>query len=177
MKKFCISFLIVAIIFLSGIGLLLPQGNVKTEYLRIHIRANSNLESDQAVKYQIKGAVVKYLTPYIAECDTKEKATKMLNDNLSNIEKVADSVLAKKGFNYHSSASIKNEEFPTRVYGGLTLESGFYDALIINLGSGSGDNWWCVVYPPLCFTGNGVGYTYRSKIADVINDFIKRKGG
>ncbi len=175
MKKFCISFLIVAIIILSGIGLLLPSQTVTTEYLRIHIRANSNLYDDQAVKYKIKDAVVEYLTPFIAECNTKKKAQDMLNDNLRAVEAVADRVLKDSGFSYKSAAYVKTEQFPTRVYGDLTLESGLYDALIINLGSGEGDNWWCVVYPPLCFTGSGTGYVYRSKIFDIINDFIRRE--
>ena len=85
MKKTCISFLIIAIIVLSGIGLSSYQGGQKTEYLRIHIRANSNLSVDQQVKYLVKDKVVDFLTPYIAECDTKQKAQSMLNDNLKNI--------------------------------------------------------------------------------------------
>ena len=174
MKKFCISILIVAIIILSGIGLSLPETKTETEYLRIHIRANSNATVDQTVKYEVKDKVVEYLTPFIAECDTKEKAEKMLSNCLGEIEIVAKSVLEQHGFSYGAAAKIKREEFPTRVYGQLQLEKGFYDALIINLGSGEGDNWWCVVYPPLCFVGEG-NYVYRSKIKDVINDFFKKE--
>lgn len=174
MKNICITFLIVAIIILSAVAISLPAPT-HTEYLRIHIRANSNLEADQSVKYKVKEAVVEYLTPFIAECDTKQKAQAMLNDKLNGIEKVADSVLEISGFSYTSRASVREENFPTRVYGELTLDGGFYDALIVELGSGEGDNWWCVVYPPLCFTGEGTSYKYRSKIADIINDFIRRE--
>ena len=175
MKKFCIVFLTLAIIILSGIGLSLPESKTETEYLRIHIRANSNTTVDQSVKYKVKEKVVEFLTPFIAVCDTKVKAEKMLYDNLENISRVATNTLKENGFNYLATAKVKNEKFPTRGYGRLTLESGFYDALIINLGSGEGDNWWCVVYPPLCFTGEGVRYEYRSKIKDVINDFFKKE--
>ena len=126
-------------------------------------------------KYLVKEAVVEYLTPYIAQCDTKRKAETLLTDRLEEIEAVADKVLRENGFDYTSSAGVKNEKFPTRVYGSLTLSAGFYDALIINLGSGSGDNWWCVVYPPLCFTGDsGAGYVYKSKIMEIIDDFFSR---
>ena len=69
---------------------------------------------------------------------------------------------------------IKNELFPTRVYNGLTVDSGYYDALIIYLGEGVGDNWWCVIFPPLCFVGRG-NYVYRSKIKSVIDDFLNKK--
>ena len=173
MKKTCITLILIAIIVLSGIGLIIADEPTHTEYLRIHVRANSNEQIDQTVKYKVKDAVVYYLTPYIANCDTKEKAQKMLNDNLSAIEKVCDDVLKKQGFAYESKASVRTEKFPTRVYDGVTLYSGFYDALIIELGSGKGDNWWCVVYPPLCFTGEGHGYVYKSKIKEIIADFFK----
>lgn len=174
MKKACISFLIIAIIVLSGIGLLSFKEQPHKEYLRIHIRANSNLAEDQQVKYVVKDKIVEYLTPFISDCNTKQKAETFLEDNLKGIEQVALAVLRQNGFNYSVKASVKREEFPTRVYDGVCLESGFYDALIIELGSGKGDNWWCVVYPPLCFTG-GVSLVYRSKILDIINDFFNKE--
>ena len=178
MKNFSISLIISLIIVLTAVAYFLPNEDfrkVNTEYLRIHIRADSNSESAQNIKYIVKDKVVEYLTPFIAECDTKQKAEKMLKDNLSQIEQVADNVLKEKGFKYTSKASLKNEKFPTRVYDNLTLQSGFYDALIIELGSGKGDNWWCVVYPPLCFVGEGENYIYKSKIYQIINDFIDKR--
>ena len=175
MKKFCISFLILAIIFLSVIGVSLSNGQTHTEYLRIHIRANSNLQIDQTVKYLVKDAVVDYLTPFIADCKTKAQAESMLNGKLSQISQVADGVLAQNGFSYTAKSSIKTEEFPTRFYGEYELEKGFYDALIIELGDGDGDNWWCVVYPPLCFTGDGHGYVYKSKLKEITDSFFKKE--
>ncbi len=176
MKKACIILISFLIIILSFIGVYLPKGlSEQTEYLRIHVRANSNLEVDQSVKYLVKDKVVLYLTPFIAHCDTKLKAQKMLEENLKNIESVANEVLKNNGHKYVAKASVKNEEFPTRVYENLTLEKGFYDALILELGEAKGDNWWCVVYPPLCFTGKGVNYVYKSKIVEIINDFFKKR--
>lgn len=175
MKKFCISFIIIGIIILSITGINVSNGKSHTEYLRIHIRAHSNQAQEQTVKYQVKDAVVEFLTPLIAQCNTKEKAQKMLNENVENIRKITDGVLKSKGFAYTSKVSVKNELFPTRVYGSLQLDGGYYDALIIELGSASGDNWWCVVYPPLCFTGGASGYVYRSKILDIVNDFFNKE--
>lgn len=178
MKNFCISLLTCIIISLTAIAVFTPvQSNTHTEYLRIHIRANSNSQAEQQVKYVVKDKVVEYLTPYIAECDTKKKAEAMLKSRLSEIEGVANAVLKNCGFKYTAQARVCEEKFPTRTYGELTLEGGFYDALIIELGSGAGDNWWCVVYPPLCFVGNGESYVYKSKIYQIINDFFKDKGG
>lgn len=175
MKKFCITFTLFLIIILSGAAVgFKPQENAHAEYLRIHIRADSNETAAQSVKYRVKDAVVAFLTPYIAECDTKSKAEKMLTAKLSEIEKVADKVLYEQGFDYTSRAKINTEEFPTRNYGDFTLERGYYDALIIELGSGKGDNWWCVVYPPLCFTGSGTNYVYKSKILEIIRRFSEK---
>lgn len=175
MKKICISFTAFLIIILTVFGVVFKSDSPKTEYLRIHIRADSNEQEAQTVKYKVKDAVVAYLTPYIAECDTKEKAEKTLNLKLSEIEAVADKVLSEQGFDYKSHAKINTEKFPTRNYGELTLEQGYYDALVIELGSGKGDNWWCVVYPPLCFTGEGHGYVLRSKLLRIVKDFLKNK--
>lgn len=175
MKKYCISFLIVAIIILSGIGLTLKSDVTYTEYLRIHVRAASNEETDQAVKYKVKDEVVKFLTPYIAECDTKEKAQTLLTSRLKEIESVADRVLKENGFTYTCKADVRKEHFPTRVYDDLELVDGIYDALILELGEGAGDNWWCVVYPPLCFTGQGVSYVYKSKILQIVDRFFNKE--
>jgi len=171
-KKACISFFLFAIIMLIGIGLVLPQNLTHKEYLRIHVRANSNAQVDQDIKYLIKDKIVEYLTPYIAECNTKQKAESMIKSQLPAIENVADRVLISSGFKYKSSAKINNEQFPTRVYGNLTLDGGYYDALIVELGDGKGENWWCVVYPPLCFTGGGTNYQYKSKIWAIIKSFF-----
>ncbi len=175
MKKLCISFLSCVIIVLSVLGLTLTKNDVQVEYLRIHVRANSNQEIDQAVKYAVKDAVVEYLTPFLVECNSKQKAESTLKSKLPDIEQVADKTLERNGFSYTSNADVRNEQFPTRTYGELVLEGGYYDALILELGDGVGDNWWCVVYPPLCFTEGSGSYVYRSKLLDIINDFYKRK--
>lgn len=173
MKNFCITLLFLTIITLMAVSVVLPKNTKHTEYLRIHVRANSNLECDQEVKYLVKDAVVNLLTPYLSECDTKQKAEKVLKDLFENIQETADDVLRQNGFDYTSKVTLKEEEFPTRVYGTLTLEHGYYDALILSLGSGEGDNWWCVVYPPLCFIGEGK-VEYRSKIYQIVQEFLEK---
>jgi len=141
------------------------------EYLRIHIRANSNSFEDQNVKYKVKEVVVNYLTPYILECENYDDVVAMINSKEKDLEILVDGVLKDNGFNYVSDVELNEEFFPTRTYESLTLVSDFYDAVIIKLGEAVGDNWWCVVYPPLCFkdTKNVV---YKSKILEIINQFI-----
>ena len=148
------------------------SGQANAEFLRIHIRADSNSEADQSVKYVVKTAVVDYLTPYLTNATTKEKAMEVVKTHLDDIKAVCDKTLAQNGKNYRATVRLCEEEFPDRAYNGVTLQAGVYDALIVELGSGSGNNWWCVVYPPLCFVGgegSGSGsITYKSKLLEII---------
>ena len=177
MKNRCIFFLLSGIIIMTAFlsfGGRTGAGTSSTlttsEYLRIHIRANSNAQADQAVKYAVKERVVELLTPLLKDCQTKTEAREKLQENLSEIIAVASDTLKSQGYLYGARATLRLEEFPTRVYNSLTLPAGAYEALIVELGEGKGDNWWCVVYPPLCFSGGGavVGQiTYKSKIAEL----------
>ena len=173
MKKIVIA--LSALIVLVGIILLVPAQSTNADFLRIHIRADSNSQADQNVKYIVKSAVVDYLTPYLAEASSKDKAMAIVKEHLDGIEDVCDKVLSQNGFTYKSHARLCKEEFPDRTYDGVTLSAGVYDALIVELGSGSGNNWWCVVYPPLCFVGgesNGTNQIiYKSKLMEIIRQW------
>lgn len=139
-----------------------------SSYLRIHIRANSNSEADQNIKYLIKDVVVEYLTPKLVECNSKESVIEVLNNNMDNVKNLITTTLNNEGFVYGCSIEINEEFFPTRTYGELTLMADYYDALIVRLGSGEGDNWWCVMYPNLCFNEID-NVVYKSKIKEIIN--------
>jgi stage II sporulation protein R len=173
MKNLCITLIFIFIITLTVAADGLSQ-KPSNEYLRIHIRANSNESIDQNIKYQVKDCLVKYLTPFIADCKSKRQAELLLKEKEEYLENTVDNLLKSNGFTYESNIVVRSELFPTRVYEDFTLEEGFYDAVIVELGKAEGDNWWCVVYPPLCFTGNESGIVYKSKILEIIKDF-KRK--
>ena len=147
------------------------QTEVETEYLRIHIRANSNSAEDQRVKYLVKDAVVEALIPLLSEAETKAEAKEIVEKNLNYINAVANAVLLSEGFDYCGKARVAVEQFPTRVYDDITLPAGEYEAVILDLGTGDGDNWWCLVYPAFCFTKseNSTNYVYISKIWEIIN--------
>ncbi len=166
--------ILMLIIMLSSLGLFVACGNLlETEqYLRIHIRANSNSDEDQNVKYLIKDKVVSYLTPYISESESFEDVVNLIKEKETVLECMIDEILNENGFDYKANVQLNNEYFPTRTYDNVTLEGNFYDAIIINLGAGEGDNWWCVVYPPLCFKDTK-NIVYKSKIVEIINQFLK----
>lgn len=146
------------------------------DFLRLHIRANSNNEADQNVKFLVKTEVLNYINSDSANFTSKENIEKYFAQNKNKIESYINKVLKDNNFSYKSNVKLKNEYFPTRTYNNVTLNSGFYDAIIIELGSGEGNNWWCVAYPPLCFmyeSSNFGNITYKSKLYEIINKFFK----
>jgi len=150
--------------------------SVEYDYLRVHIRANSNNDVDQSVKYLVKDCIVDFVTPYLIDCDSKQKSVDTITCLLDDIESECDKVLHRNGFTYMSKARIDVEYFPTRSYDNVTLKEGLYDALIIELGSGKGDNWWCIVYPPLCFVNKSVNNVqnieYQSYLVEIIKKYF-----
>lgn len=185
MKRVCIIFLLSIIISLTALGfsgvftmnantnttadLQTAQTAQNAQYLRMHIRADSNADEAQAVKYAVRDKIVEYLTPLVAGYATQSEAVAGVKENLDGIKRVADDALRANGYAYSARASVKREYFPTRVYEGYTLSAGEYTALIVELGAGLGDNWWCVIYPPLCFTAPaGKNIVYKSKILEII---------
>lgn len=178
MKRIAITIcLILVLVGLVAFGLLNKNPASNDEYLRIHIRANSNSELDQSVKYAVRDAVVEAMVPILASCKSKQETEETLKKNFETLETVANKVLKENGFPYTCKARIACEEFPTRTYDGFTLEKGFYDALILDLGSGSGNNWWCVAYPPLCFlksSASGQDAIYKSKLVEIVKSFKQK---
>ena len=171
MKKVISVLVIIVTVALVAFGIFGTQP--KQEYIRIHVRANSNESIDQNVKYEIKDEIVSYLIPYISTCETREDFVAVINQNLDKIDEVAEEVLRNRGFSYGANVKFCQEQFPTRSYDSVVLESGIYDSLIVELGSGEGDNWWCVVYPPLCFvSNNSQDILYKSRILEILKSIL-----
>lgn len=172
--KYILAFVsIIAVVLILGLcGL--NNTTQEVQYLRIHIRANSNSVEDQNVKYQVKDNIVEALIPLLSEIESFDQAKEVVVKNFSLIESVANKTLQDNGFTYSSKANISNEYFPTRTYENITLQEGYYDALILNLGSGQGDNWWCIVFPAFCFTQTkkSDNIVYISQIWEIIKSVI-----
>ena len=170
-----IAVVAIALAFLAMVFCAPAQTN--TQFLRIHIRADSNNQADQDVKYLVKNAVVNYLAPYLANATTKDKAMQIVEGQLNSIQQVCNKTLQSNGFSYSAKVKLCKEQFPDRSYNGIILLQGVYDALIIELGSATGNNWWCVVYPPLCFIGaenNGTNtIVFKSKLVEIVNEWLK----
>lgn len=173
MKKLLFACALILAIVVGA--LMLPQKEVNYDYLRLHIRANSNSEIDQNIKYKIKDKMVEILTPFLCNVESKEKAINVIEQQKQNITNQCLEILHQNGFNYSVNVKINNEFFPTRTYANTTLESGYYDAVIVELGEAEGDNWWCVMYPPLCFVNkneNCKQIKYKSKIYEWLKNIF-----
>ncbi len=133
------------------------------DLLRLHIRANSNSDADQAVKLKVRDAVNEYISVNINKT-TFDEAYEEIGKALDTLGAIASNVLADNGFKYNAEAKLVNEYFPSRMYKDVTVPDGYYDALIVELGEAKGDNWWCVVYPPLCY---GEDFEYKSFFAEL----------
>lgn len=147
----------------------ISQQKLANECIRIHIRANSDSQEDQAVKLAVRDNITSYLTSRLENCKNKDDARKVLEQEEDNLVNIANKTLYEHNFTYKASIALKNEYFPDRQYDEYDFPEGYYDALIIYLGEGSGQNWWCVAFPPLCFTpasGNGEKIVYKSWVKE-----------
>ena len=135
--------------------------------MRIHVRAHSDSEEEQAVKYLVRDALVAYLTPVVAQANGKAEALSLIKERTEALEQTANNALLTAGAGYLARVEVRRERFPFRKYGDVCLQAGEYDAVIVELGEAKGQNWWCVVYPPLCFAGHG-GVRYKSLILEKI---------
>lgn len=154
-------------------GLILPQNNrdVAEQVVRIHIRANSNGSGDQSVKLKVRDAVTDYLTDALKDCRSKTDALAALNAESDALQNIAQNTLEENGYEYGARVLIGREHFPEREYDGYVFPEGDYDAIVILLGEGAGDNWWCVAFPPLCFVpdGGGEGIIYKSWVKELLD--------
>ncbi len=119
--------------------------------IRIHIVPNSDDEADQVLKHRVRETVVKHVRPLVSEANDAREAGRAIGENLVLIQQVSEAEVAKAGKDYPVRVHYGTFPFPTRTYGDLTLAAGEYQAVRVTLGAGHGVNWWCVLFPPLCF--------------------------
>lgn len=140
---------LLAALFLCG-TLIADRQRLQQDVIRLHVVANSDTETDQQLKLQVRDAVVEYVGGEMADVANAEQAKAYLQSNLLAIQAAAEKVLMESGVRQEVSVSLCREPFDTRVYDTFTLPAGVYNALRITIGEGEGKNWWCVVFPALC---------------------------
>ena len=140
----------VAVCLLSGAKALHTQDELADKVVRLHVLANSDSEEDQALKLQVRDAVLDRAEDLLAQTSSRAEAEGKLRGQLLEFERLAEAVVREVGYDYEVTAELTDTEFPTREYEDFTLPAGEYLALRILIGDAAGRNWWCVVFPPLC---------------------------
>lgn len=140
----------VAVCLLSGARALRTQSELADKVVRLHVLANSDSEEDQALKLQVRDAVLERAEDLLAQSASRAEAEGTLRGQLLEFERLAEAVVREAGYDYQVTAELTDMEFPTREYEDFTLPAGEYLALRILIGEAEGQNWWCVVFPPLC---------------------------
>ena len=125
--------------------------DISNSVFRLHVLANSDSKEDQDLKYKVRDNLLNYMNSICNNCSNKEEAINLVEKNKNNFKQIALDTIHNEGYNYKVNINIGNFEFPTKTYGDISLPSGFYDALRVEIGKAQGQNWWCVMFPPLCF--------------------------
>lgn len=165
--------------FILG-GVMQDRQSLSDDVIRLHVVAASDSDADQAVKLQIRDAVVEKLNDAMDSLPTAADAKAFLLEHLDQIEETANSVLEAAGFSDRVTVSLDREAFETRVYDTFTLPAGVYESLRIVVGEGEGQNWWCVVFPTLCVpetTDDFASAAVGSGFSDTLTDTISNDGG
>ena len=125
--------------------------DIADSVFRLHVIANSNSDEDQNLKYIVRDKVIEYLSSISQNASSKEEVIKIAKANLDKIQAIASQTIRDNGYTYSVNVEVGNFSFPSKRYGDITLPPGYYDALRIKIGEAEGQNWWCVMFPPLCF--------------------------
>ena len=177
-KKFFIIFLfILSFLLYTSFYSINIQKNISDKVIRLHVIANSNSAIDQSIKLKVRDEIVKNISPLLSNCSNIDESRAVLDNNLYKIEQIANTTL-KKYCNDKATASISNSNFPTKTYDNFSFPAGNYEALKVVIGEGKGENWWCVMFPPLCFTNSSVEFsddaieTLKQNLSDEEYEFI-----
>lgn len=139
------------------------EKNIADNVIRLHIIANSDSEKDQEIKLKIRDRIIKEMSPILSNTKNIEESKKLVSENIKTIQTIANDELQKNGFSENVQCFLTEDNFPVKTYGNITFPPGKYTALKIMIGSGEGKNWWCVMYPPLCFVDGDTVMTDENK--------------
>ncbi|WP_330647528.1 stage II sporulation protein R [Romboutsia sp.] len=165
--KIRLSILILSLIAIISVMTISISGEVKKistasedykdKLIRFHVIANSDSDEDQNLKLKVRDAIIDYLQPKLLESESIEESESIIKKEYAELEKISKNIILENGYNYDIQVGIDYSEFPTKQYSNVILPAGGYKALRIIIGEGKGKNWWCVMFPPLCFVDEQKG--------------------
>lgn len=133
------------------------SSNLSDSVFRLHIIANSDSSADQQLKLKVRDNIIEYMNTLTSSSSDKKDVISMVNNHLDSFKEIALNTIKENGYNYDVNIEIGNFNFPTKTYGDISFPAGNYDALKIEIGDAIGQNWWCVLFPPLCFVNSSTG--------------------
>ena len=159
--KVRLSILVLSLIVVMSIMSISISGEVKkisaasedykNKLIRFHVIANSDSDEDQNLKLKVRDAVIDYLQPKLELSSSIEESETIIKSEYKALENISKNIVLENGYKYDISVGIDYSTFPTKQYSNVVLPAGEYKALRIIIGEGKGKNWWCVMFPPLCF--------------------------
>ena len=157
-KIFFILILLSLFILISAISYVdAVSNNIADSVFRLHIVANSDSKEDQELKLKVRDKLLSYMNIISKDSTSKQEAMQMVNEHKEEFIQIAEKVIKENGYNYTVNVQVEKADFPTKYYGDITLPAGTYDALKVQIGEAKGQNWWCVMFPPLCFVDVSTG--------------------
>lgn len=133
------------------------SSNLSDSVFRLHIIANSDSSADQELKLKVRDKIIEYMNTLTSNSSDKKDVISIVNNHLDSFKEIALNTIKENGYNYDVNIEIGNFHFPTKSYGNISFPAGNYDALKIEIGDAIGQNWWCVLFPPLCFVNSSTG--------------------
>lgn len=131
--------------------------NYKEKLIRFHVLANSDSDEDQELKLKVRDAIIQYLQPKLIKSSSIKESEKIIKSEYKQLDKISKNIINENGYSYDVKVGIEYTNFPTKQYSNIVLPAGEYKALRIIIGDGQGRNWWCVMFPPLCFVDDKSG--------------------
>ena len=147
---------VLSLIILTEISRASFAARVADQVLRFHVIAHSDSPEDQALKLEVRDALIAYMAGYSSRFDSASQAAEFAAAHCSDLHTIAREVIHRSGYSYPVTVSVTTCDFPDKTYGDLTFPAGEYQALRVEIGQAQGQNWWCVLYPLLCFTEEGM---------------------
>ena len=177
LRKFFSYVFLLLILFVTFIFILAKSysdavfNSISDNFVRLHIVANSDSTEDQILKYEIRDAVINYLSPFLENARDKNDAQNIISAHIDDISCISNQIIVSKNLSYPINVSVGKFKFPTRDYSEFVLPEGNYDALKIDIGEAHGQNWWCVMFPSICIPDSNNIFT-KNNSTDLLADTL-----
>ena len=172
--KYILSIIIVIIFYVVISNVVVANNLIPDDAIRVRVIANSNDEYDQQIKYEVKDIVEEDIYKLLNGVDKIDIARDKINNNLDLVKSDIDKYLKRKDYDLGFDINFGYNYFPKKKFKGIDYKEGYYESVVVTLGEGKGDNWWCVLFPPLCLieAEDSSDVEYTSLVKEVIDKYI-----